>query len=69
MSARCDSTGQTIPENEVEPLCAVPLRDHGSLFLESASTFVLDTYGDTVDDAPPVAAGSSVSNLIEDDDD
>lgn len=44
------------------------LAGNGSLAFRSASTVITDTYGDTVDDAAPVAAGTSVAGLVEDND-
>lgn len=44
-------------------------RGYGSLGFESASTLVRDAYVETVYDAAPVVAGSSVAGFVEHDDD
>lgn len=48
---------------------ALHWRGHGYLGSRSASTSLLDTNGDTVENDVPGVTGSSVSGLIEDDDD
>lgn len=68
MEARRDAAGIAIPGSAVEHMRAVPRRDHCSVGFKSASTLVRDVYGDTVDDVVTAFAGSSVSSLIEDDD-
>lgn len=67
MLAICDAPGIALSGEKVKSTRAVHLRGHGFYGFEGASTMVLDTYGETVDDLVLIAAGGSVSGIIEDD--
>lgn len=69
MSGRRASSGNVIPGSEVELLRAVRWHGPGSPGFESASNLVRDTYGNTVDDVALDVAGSSVSGLVDDNED
>lgn len=69
MLARCNAVCEALPGSVDEPMCAVRWPVHGSVSLESASTSDRNTNGNIVDDVVSDVAGSSVSSLVEDDDD
>lgn len=50
-------------------MCAMHGRGHAFLGFEGASTMGRDAYGDTGDNKVPVAPGSSVSGLVDDEGD
>lgn len=68
MSAWCLLKGNAIAGSEIEPLRAMHWWGHNSFGFEISFVSHRIMYGNTVDIDAPVATGSSVSCLVEDDD-